>query len=89
MLEVIQIQAETVGLAFQQQLAATYALKSKSKRRTEFNRLKRALSSVRLVPSTFDVHYITWGVDRNGAEAIVITGEDQQPAKPARRTKRS
>jgi hypothetical protein len=76
--QAIPIRAETVGLAFQQQLAATYALKSKSKRKAEFNRMKRTLIGLRIVPANFDIVYITWGVDKNGCETIVVTGDDRE-----------
>jgi len=77
MLRAIPIRAETVGQAFQQQLAATYALKSKAKRKAEFNRMKRTLIGLRLVPVNFDIVYIAWGVDKNGCETIVVTGDDR------------
>ena len=74
-MQVIQISTETVGQAFLQALAAQYAAKSKSKRRAEFNRLKRTLLAMRLIPSTFDVHAIAWGISRVGGSTIVVTGE--------------
>ncbi len=75
MLKAIQIQTETVGLAFQQTLAAQYAQKSKSKRRSEFNRLKRSLLAMRLIPAELDIQHIGWSIDRNGATHILVTGE--------------
>lgn len=74
MLKAIPISAETVGLAFQAQLAVQYAQKSKRKRRTEFNRLKRTLIAMRLVPTTFDIQYIGWSIDHNGEHHILVVG---------------
>jgi hypothetical protein len=76
MLRTISIQQETVGLAFQAALAATYATKSKRKQKAEFNRLKRSLSALRLIDSTFDVQYIGWATDRNGEGHVIVVGED-------------
>lgn len=76
MLKTIPISQETVGLAFQAALAAQYAQKSKRKRRVEFNRLSKTLHAMRLVDSTFDIHYIGWSIDRNGEQTILIVGQD-------------
>lgn len=76
MLSTIQISTETVGLAFQAALAATYGMKSKRKRKAEFNRLKKSLVAMRLIPSTFDTQYIGWSIDRNGETSILVAGID-------------
>lgn len=77
MLSTIPISQETVGAAFQQALAAQASQKSKRARRAEFNRLKRTLLSLRLVPSTFDIQYIGQAVDRNGDFTILVVGRQQ------------
>ena len=89
MFEAIQIPAESVGLAFQQQLAATYSIKNKRKSKSEFNRMARTLRDLRLVQPNFDISHITFGVDRNGNKAIIIAGQHRDPAPVAKGSARS
>lgn len=73
----IPLKPEAVGLAFLQQIGTVNLLTSKRKRKSLFLKLIRSLNNLDLIPAKFDVNYLTFGVDSNGNEIILVEGQHE------------
>ena len=65
---------EELGTIMTTKIQTLPLLTTKREKRTAFNGLVRTLKLLHVIPSSFVVHYITTGIDKNGIAVVIIGG---------------
>jgi len=86
MRKLVKLHPRDVGLAFLSNLAAAQTEPSKPKRRVQFRRLIKALSTLNLLPADFVWEFLTLGVDKNGEGIVLVEGTNRNPRPIAKKT---